>query len=34
MDSIAEQEWLETKHKADAILSSLKKTKNQLKNNI
>ena len=34
MDSVPEQEWLETEHKADAILSSLKKTKDQLKNNI
>jgi anthranilate/para-aminobenzoate synthase component I len=27
MDSVPEQEWLETEHKADAILSSLKKQK-------
>lgn len=34
MDSVPEKEWMETEHKADAILSSLKKTENQLKNNI
>jgi anthranilate/para-aminobenzoate synthase component I len=29
MDSIPENEWMETEHKADAILSTLKKSMNK-----